>query len=56
MFKGRHFTGIMLLLVVSWYYKYNISYRELQEMLTACGVNAGHTTFYRWVQLCTEND
>lgn len=34
-FKGRHFTGIIILWAVRWYCKYGISYRELQEMLAA---------------------
>ncbi|MEY0290988.1 IS6 family transposase [Providencia rettgeri] len=49
-FKGRHFTGIIILWAVRWYCKYGISYRELQEMLAECGVNVAHTTIYRWVQ------
>ncbi|SFN57963.1 hypothetical protein SAMN05421579_11028 [Xenorhabdus japonica] len=32
-FKGHHFTGVIILWVVRWYCKYDISYRELQEML-----------------------
>ena len=34
---------------VRWYCKYGISYRELQEMLVERGVNADHSTIYRWV-------
>lgn len=49
-FKGRHFTGIIILCAVRWYCKYGISYRELQEMLIERGVNVDHTTIYRWVQ------
>ncbi len=30
-FKGRHFTGIIILWAVRWYCKYGINYRELQE-------------------------
>lgn len=49
-FKGRHFTGIIILWAVRWYCKYSISYRELQEMLAERGVNVDHTTIYLWVQ------
>ncbi|XYX40161.1 IS6 family transposase [Candidatus Erwinia dacicola] len=49
-FKGRHFEHHIILWVVCWYCKYGISYRELQEMLAERGVNADHTTIYRWVQ------
>ncbi len=51
-FKGRHFTGIIILWAVRWYCKYGISYHELQEMLTERGVNVEHTSVYRWVQRC----
>lgn len=49
-FKGRHFTGIIILWAVRWYCKYGISYRELQEMLAERGVNVDHTSICRWVQ------
>ncbi|OTA14062.1 transposase [Xenorhabdus vietnamensis] len=49
-FKGCHFTGIIILWAVRWYCKYGISYRERQERLTERGVNVDHTTLYRWVQ------
>ena len=43
-FHGRHFQGVIILWAVRWYYKYGISYREFQEMLTERGVNVDHTT------------
>jgi IS6 family transposase len=52
-FKGRHFTGIIgiiILWAVCWYCKYGINYRELQEMLAERRVNVDHTSIYRWVQ------
>lgn len=52
-FKGRHFTGIIILWAVRWYCKYGISYRELKEMLAERGMNVDHSTIYRWVQLYT---
>jgi hypothetical protein len=32
-FKWRHFVGEIILWAVRWYYKYGISYRELEEMM-----------------------
>ncbi|MCT1170089.1 DDE-type integrase/transposase/recombinase, partial [Streptococcus thermophilus] len=29
---------------------YNLSYREVQEILYDRGINVSHTTIYRWVQ------
>ncbi len=42
-FKGRHFQRDIILWAVRWYCKYDISYRELQEMLAERGVNVDHT-------------
>lgn len=49
-FRGRHFTGVIILWAGRWYCKYGISYRELQEMLAERGVSVDHSTIYRWVQ------
>lgn len=54
-FKGRHFTGIIILWAVRWYCKYGISYREFQEMLAERGVNVDHTIIYRLVGIRLEN-
>src|SRR3546814_9680510 len=49
-FKGRHFTGDVILWALRWYCRYPISYRDLEEMLAECGISVDHTTIYRWVQ------
>src|SRR3546814_3938388 len=49
-FKGRHFTGEVILWAVRWYCRYGISYRDLEEMLSERGIDVNHTTIYRWVQ------
>ncbi|WP_139367840.1 IS6 family transposase, partial [Enterovibrio nigricans] len=49
-FKGRHFSGQVILWAVRWYCKYGVSYRELAEMLEERGVDVDYTTIYRWVQ------
>lgn len=49
-FKGRHFTGIIILWAVHWYCMYGINQRELPEMLAERGVNVDHSTIYCWVQ------
>ena len=33
-----------------WYLRYNLSYRDLEEILEERGVDIDHTTPYRWVQ------
>ncbi len=37
-------------LAVGYYLRYNLSYREVQEILYDRGINVSHTTIYRWVQ------
>ena len=37
-FKGRHFTGEVVLWAVCWYCCYGISYRDLESMLAERGV------------------
>ena len=49
-FKWRPYQGELILGCVRWYYKYGISYRELEEMLLERGFEVDHTTLYRWVQ------
>ncbi len=35
---------------MGYYLRYNLSYREVQEILYDRGINVSHTTIYRWVQ------
>jgi hypothetical protein len=48
MFKGRHFDSSVILLCVRWYLAYNLSLRDLKEMMAEHGVSVDHTTIYRW--------
>ena len=49
-FKWRHHEPGIILLCVRWYLRYQLSYRDLEEMLKERGFNIDHTTIYRWVQ------
>ena len=49
-FKGRHFEGEIVLWAVSWYCRYGVSYRDLEQMMGERGVSVDHSTIYRWVQ------
>src|SRR3954462_11579877 len=49
-FKGRHFTGEVILWAVRWYLMFPISYRDLELMLADRGVAVDHTTIFRWIQ------
>jgi transposase-like protein len=48
MFKGRHFDRSVILLCVRWYLAYNLSLRNLEEMMTERGVSVDHATIHRW--------
>ena len=49
MFKGRHFDRSVILLCVRWYLAYNLSLRNLEEMMAERGVSVDHATVHRWV-------
>ena len=49
-FKGRHFSGEVVLWAVRWYCRYGLSYRDLETMMAERGVSVDHSTIYRWVQ------
>jgi transposase-like protein len=49
-FKGRHFTGEVILWAVRWYLMFPVSYRDLELMLADRGVEVDHTTIFRWIQ------
>jgi transposase-like protein len=49
MFKGRHFDRSIILLCVRWYLAYNLSLRDLKEIMAERGIAIDHSTVHRWV-------
>jgi len=49
-FKWRHFEPTLILLCVRWYCCYQLSYRDVEEMMRERGLLVDHTTVWRWVQ------
>ncbi|HEY9283301.1 MAG TPA: IS6 family transposase [Pyrinomonadaceae bacterium] len=49
-FKWRHFEPSVILLCVRWYCRYQLSYRDLEEMMRERGLTVDHVTIFRWVQ------
>ena len=47
MFKGRHFEQSVILLCVCWYLAYNLSLRDVEEMLAERGIRVDHSTIHR---------
>ena len=48
-FKWRHFSPDVILLCVRWYLSYQLSYRDLVEMMDERGLKIAHSTILRWV-------
>jgi transposase-like protein len=49
MFSGRHFDQSVILLRVRWYLAYNLSLRDLEEMMAERGIHVDHSTVHHWV-------
>ena len=43
----------VIVVAVRWYLRYNLSYRDVEELLVERGVEVDHVTVYRWVQRFT---
>ncbi|MFE7084102.1 IS6 family transposase, partial [Priestia megaterium] len=48
-FKWKHYQPDLILLNVRWYLRYNLSFRDLVEMMEERGLCIAHTTIMRWV-------
>src|SRR3954470_14457284 len=48
-FKGRHFEAMLILQAVSWYLRYPLSYRDIEELFLERGLEVDHSTLNRWV-------
>ena len=48
-FKGRHFEAGLIVQAVSWYLRYPLSYRDVEELLLERGLKVDHSTVNRWV-------
>ncbi|MGF9992814.1 IS6 family transposase [Bacillus mycoides] len=49
LFKWKHYQPDIILLTVRWYLRYNLSFRDLVEMMEERGLFITHTTIMRWV-------
>jgi len=48
-FKGRHFEAWLIVQAVTWYLRYPLSYRDLEEMFRERGFEVDQSTINRWV-------
>ena len=49
-FKWRQTAPEFILCAVRWYLRYSLSLRDVEELLNERGLEADHTTVWRWVQ------
>lgn len=49
-FKGFRFSPRVILQAVTWYCRYGLSYRDVQDLLAEQGVVVSASTVFRWVQ------
>ena len=49
-FKGRQTEPVFILCAVRWYLRCSLSLRDVEELLVERGLEADHTTIWRWVQ------
>ena len=49
-FKWRQTAPKLILCAVRWYLRYSLSLRDVEELLAERGLQADHTTIWRWVQ------
>jgi transposase-like protein len=49
-FAGFRFPPDVIVLAVRWYLRFNLSYRDVEELLVERGVDVDHVTVFRWVQ------
>jgi transposase-like protein len=52
-FAGFRFPSEVIVVAVRWYLRYNLSYRDVEELLVERGVEVDLVTVYRWVQRFT---
>jgi valyl-tRNA synthetase len=49
-FNWRQTEPVLILCAVRWYLRYSLSLRDIEELLDERGLQADHTTVWRWVQ------
>jgi transposase-like protein len=49
-FAGFRFPPEVIVVAIRWYLRFNLSYRDVEELLAERGVEVDHVTVFRWVQ------
>ena len=48
-FRGRHYEAALIVQAVSWYLRYPLSDRDIEELFLERGLEVDHSTLNRWV-------
>jgi len=48
-FAGFRFPAEVIVVAVRWYLRFNLSYRDIEELLAERGVEVDHVSVFRWV-------
>lgn len=51
LFKWRQYAPDVILLSVRWYCRFQLSYRDVEEMMNERGLDVDHSTVFRWLQI-----
>ncbi len=49
-FAGFRFPPDVIVVAIRWYLRFNLSYRDVEELLVERGVEVDQVTVFRWVQ------
>src|SRR5882762_3587459 len=52
-FAWFRFPSDVIVFAIRWYLRFNLSYRDVEELLVERGVEVDHVTVFRWVQRFT---
>jgi IS6 family transposase len=52
-FASFRFPRDMIVVAVRWYLRFDLSYRDVEELLAERSIEVDHVTVYRWVQRFT---
>src|SRR5262245_58987745 len=52
-FAGFRFPPEVIVVAVRWYLRFNLSYRDVEELLVERGIEVDHVSVFRWVRRFT---
>jgi transposase, IS6 family len=50
-FAGFRFPPEVIVVAVRWYLRFNLSYRDVEELMIERGVGVDHVSVFRWAMI-----